>query len=108
MKKIITIIITILFLIVGLSGCTSTFGNNPKELVGTWKSRSGDHWWNQNVDTWILFSDGTADYDGSPAMWEVKDLKLVISFDVYNYSINGNVLTITEVTSGHSWIFDKQ
>ncbi len=84
MKKHLEIVgITLVLLVVSLSGCTEESGGNINKFVGTWTSLGNDFY----IDIMVLYSDGlakitnhgsTQDYN-HPAAWEVKDDKLVIN-----------------------------
>ena len=86
-KKVIGIGIILLFIVVGLSGCTDDIGTNrPEEFVGTWK---GDY----NEIT--FFKDGECSMTGASGTWEVKEGKLVIELGqeiriVYSYVFSDN------------------
>lgn len=84
-NQLIIIGITLLFLVVGLSGCNekSTDENLKSKFVGTWTSTGGAFY----MDIIVLYADGVASYThhGSsedyihPGTWEVKGDKLIIN-----------------------------
>ena len=80
MKKQLIIGIAVLFLSVGLSGCTTE--NRDSRFVGTWGENP--------VVQMTLFSDGSCSFAGSNGNWQIKDNKLNLELDngasfVYDY-----------------------
>jgi len=75
-KQIIILTITVLLIVVGLSGCFGSDNENIKELnkfVGTW-----EHGSLQDGPIIIFYSNGTCIYIRDHAEWQIKNGKLVI------------------------------
>lgn len=109
-KRIVVVLVAILFIVVGLCGCNG-FGSQSSEenrFVGTWKHKT------YNYDN-VFFSDGTGSWGMTQVsmVWELKDGKLVINTIqglalAYDYIFSNND-TILELTSSNiSLTFEKQ
>jgi len=126
-KNLILILIAVLLICIGLSGCTDILNNNQSNnqsseesrFVGTWKYTQKNYWGEYINYTTTFFSDGTLSSTiliGS--IYEIKDEKLVLTWylegnpyqTVYDYSFsdNDNILTLTLTGSGQSYVFIKQ
>ena len=111
-KKILIIGISVILLIVGLSGCTETTQSDTKRMVGAWTNSEmvGE---NLRTVTYIFLSDKTceisATYEGdsvtASGTWRIVDDKLVIDFTSpsaitqtgdFVFSNDYNTLTITD------------
>jgi hypothetical protein len=111
MRKPTLIVITIIFLIIFFSGCTDTGENdfNPdNRLIGAWK-------YSVAYEKIIMFfPDGTWSWDDSEGTWTIEDDKLVVRRDgvilaTYNYEFahKDTELTLTNIDSGESFIYEK-
>ena len=114
MKKHL-IVIVVLLLVVGLSGCSelNSLSSGDDKLIGTWESKT---------ETLTFFSGGEwigsgSWFSGLNGKYEIKDGKLVISYtiegtiflDVYSYSFCNNDTTLTLTTTDYICeVFTKQ
>lgn len=111
LEKQVALVVTLIILFVGLSGCNeniSTQSYIDERLIGTWKQ-------GESV-TFIFFSDGMCSYlYGAPATYSIKDENLVIiveggailTFD-YSFSNNDNALHLTYINIGTEFNLIKQ
>jgi hypothetical protein len=99
MKNQLTIlVIIIIFLFVGLSGCTNnSLNSDSKKFVGTWiDSRFPD-------ESFIFLSNNSGTWTDVSMLWEIKDGKLVITLqltsseseNIYDYTFSNNDKTLT-------------
>jgi hypothetical protein len=117
-KQILIVGIIVLFICVGLSGCTETNNLSAEEqkFVGTWTCIEGV----AEGFRFTCFSDGTGisggNSDDATFTWSLKDGKYVVDYDKvsfhnsYNYSFSNNdrQLTLATLTYGVSEIYAKQ
>ena len=115
-KQFVILGIVALLVCVGLSGCNqeSNLLNSEKDkFVGTWNGTVPAF----GIDeiTIILFSNSTVTIYTLSGAWEIKDGKLVLTFDeggllVYSYifSNNDRTLTITDINTGVPSVLIKQ
>lgn len=114
-NKILAVVVMLVLLVVLFAGCNEeTFGgglsDEEKKFVGTWKSSDENNAFIFGA-TFTFFSDGTG--SGS-ASFEVKDGKLVVSFEgmqlVYEYAFSNSnsMVLITAIASGRSATYTKQ
>lgn len=115
MQKQIILIIAIILIVVGLSGCIiSDDISNPlhgrdNRFEGTWKLED------QSSGTITFFSDGTGTMGGFLITWDIKDDLLVMNYfegmtatSDYSFSNNDNTLTLIDVGNGNTQIFIRQ
>lgn len=112
-KHQIIILVAVLLVVVGLSGCIDTESDTSKEkelnteeskFVGTWITNVSGMSFNL---TSVFFSDGTGSTHFGEMTWEIKDGKLVIhtpgvTTEVYEYLFTDNETKIhlTHLTGG--------
>ncbi len=108
-KQFVVVIIMLVLLTVGLSGCSENGGRN--KFVGTWTS-AGGAWYHDII---VLYSDGIASLTHhtsgedhvQSATWEVNDTHLILHIESYGevtsneyhrYSFtNDETLVLTQV-----------
>jgi hypothetical protein len=100
-QQIIILVISIVLITLGFSGC---FGNdNNDELnkfVGTW-----NHGTMPTGRPLIFTADGNCDYLGDQGRWELKNEKLVVNLTDYNFELifdykfldNNTILELTNI-----------
>jgi len=117
MRKIVTISIILILIIVGLSGCNNPSDTEKIKFVGTWNYLGNDtiSWGNYLT----FFSNGSVDldYNGIVGIYEIKDGKLALNYILngnpsqllfdYSFSDNGNKMTLIN-NMGNSGTFIKE
>jgi len=100
-KQLVIIGVTLILLIVGLSGCNeekNTINTEKNKFIGTWQNTTLGY-----TTTITLFSNGTSKVNTGNATWGLKDGKLVITLALtgqpteypYTFSNNDRTLTLT-------------
>jgi hypothetical protein len=113
-KQLIIIGITLILLVVGLSGCNennNTLNTEKNKFLGTWKNTT------LGVTTTItLFSDGTCKIMNGNGTWDLQDGKFVMTLAVndestiYTYAFSNNYrnLSLTKESEQNAYMFEKQ
>lgn len=73
-KQIAVVLIAILFIIVGLSGCNE-YADDKGKIIGTWRGKGGG----SLTVAYSFFSDGTCSWGSLAGTWDIKDGKIVMT-----------------------------
>ena len=124
-KKTIVLLLVLMLVVVGLSGCTqlSWPPNLDSKLTGTW-TYTYESFGGLSTETITFFSDGKCSYPFVGVVqisgnYEIKDGNLVITIELqgetgyiytydYYFSDNNLKLYLTEVGTGATKIYIKQ